>query len=97
MQSGTYWVINRQWEKITADILETRGGYGPPTLGFSEQAPPAALVTLEVGKKEGTATKDRMLLFSFPWEHTYFAAATAKCSRHCLHMPDHCHFPGPCN
>ena len=26
------------------------------------------------------------------------AAATAKCSRHCLNLPEaHYHFPGPCN
>ena len=32
------------------------------------------------GKKEGTATKHHTLLLSLSWEHTYPAAATAKCS-----------------
>ena len=54
-------------------------------------------VTSEVGKEEGTAIEHHLLLLSLPWEHTHPAAATAKCSRHCLHTPYHCYFPGNCN
>ena len=70
---------------------------GLPPLGVCEQAPPAAPVTSEVGKKEGTETEHHPLMLSHPWKHTHPAAATAKCSRQCPPVLDHYHFPGPCN
>ena len=76
--------------------LKHQRGHGLPPLGVCEQAPFVAPVTSEVCREESAATKHQPLLLSLPWEHTCSAAATAKCSRRCLHIPDHCHFPGPC-
>ena len=48
-------------------------------LGVCEQAPPGPQshhLPLEVGKEEGTATRNHPLLLSLPWEHTGPAAAT---------------------
>ena len=64
--------------------------------GVHEQTPPVAPVASEVSTEEGTATKHHLLLLSLPWsESTCSATATAKYSRHHLHLPEgHCHFPG---
>ena len=43
--------------QTTAIILGTKWGHCLPTQGVCEQSPPAAPVTSEVGKKEGTATE----------------------------------------
>ena len=83
--------------QATAGISDTRGGHGQPPLGVYEQAPPLTPVTSESSKEEGTATKHHPLWLSVAWECTHPAAATAKDSWHHLHLPDHCHFPGPCN
>ena len=51
---STMWhlLCDLQWQgRTTAIISDTRGGHGPPTLGVCEQAPPAAPVTSEFGKK----------------------------------------------
>ena len=77
--------------------LRNQRGCSLPPLGICEQAPPIAPITSEVSKGEGTATMHHPLLLSLPWEHTCPASATAKCSGPHLHMPDHCHIPGPCN
>ena len=80
-----------------SSYLRNQRGCGLPPLGMCEQASPGAPVTSEVVKKKGTATKHHPCLVSHPWEHTHPAAATAKVSGQRPHMPDHCHFPGPCN
>ena len=79
--------------------LREQRGHGSPPVGVSEQAPTVAPVTSEATKEEGTTTEHHLLLLSQPWEHIRSAAATAtaKCSGHQLHMPDHCPFPGACN
>ena len=46
--------------------LRNKRGSGLPLLGVYEQAPPAAPVTSEVSKKEGSATKHHLLFFSLP-------------------------------
>ena len=76
-------------------ISNTRDGCGPPPLGVWDGAPPVAQVTSEVGKEEGTETKNHPLLLSLPWECTCPAAATTKCSGCRRHLPDHCHCQGP--
>ena len=97
MQRGASCMVYRQQGQTTVVISDARGGQGPPPQGVREQAPPEGPVTSEVSKEEGTATKLHSLL-SLPWECTHPAAATAKCSGCCLHLPeDHCHFPVPCN
>ena len=45
-------------------ISESRGVPGLPPVGVHEQAPPAAPVTSEVGREEGTANKHDLLLLS---------------------------------
>ena len=67
----------------------------PTTARVCEEVPPAAPVTTEISKKEGTATEHPLLLLSLPWEHTCLAAASAKCSWQCPCMLDHYHYPGP--
>ena len=53
-------------------------GHGLLPVGVPEQASPAVPIT-----SEGvTAIKHKLLFFSFPWELTHPAAATAKCSGH---------------
>jgi len=60
----------------TAVISDFRGGCGLPPLGVPEQPPLVAPVT----SQEGTVIKHYLLLLSFPWELTYPAAATSRCS-----------------
>ena len=51
-------------ETNTAVISDTRRRHGPPPLGVCEQVPPAALVTSDVSKEEGSATEHHPLLLS---------------------------------
>ena len=54
-----------------------------PPLEACEWAPLVTVITSGAGqkrKKEGTATKPHMLLFSISWKHTHLAAATDKVS-----------------
>ena len=95
---GASCIVYRQQGQTTAVISDSRGGRGLPPLGVHEQSPPVAPVTLEVSTKEGTATEHHLLLLSLPWASTHPAAATARCSRDHLHLPEgHWYFPGPCN
>ena len=63
-----------------SSALRHQRGAWPDTIGVCEQAPPAAPVTTEVSKEEGTATEHHPLLLSVPQEHTRPAAAPARCS-----------------
>ena len=74
-------MIYRWQEQTTEDISEARGRRGFPPLGACEWAPHVTQVTSGDGKKrkkEGTATKQHMVLLSLPWEHNHPTAATAK-------------------
>ena len=76
-------------------ISDSRGGHCLPLLGVCEKPRAAAL---QVATEEDPATEHHLVLLSLPWECTWPAAATAKCSRHILHLPeDNCHFPEPSN
>ena len=91
-------MVYKQWGQTTTVISDSRGGPGPPTLGDHEQVLPVALATSEVSTEEGTANEHHLLLLSLIWECTQPAAATAKHSGHCQHLPKgHCRFTRPCN
>ena len=84
--------------QINIAISDSRGGHGPPLLGFCEQASLVAPVTSELGSEKGTAIKHHPLLHSLPWEFTYPATATGKHSGNCLYLPEgRCNITGPCN
>ena len=100
--------LNRMWHLLCdlqeagtdhhSNHLETREGHGFPPLGAHEEAPLAAPVTSEGTTVENIVTEHHLLLLSLLWEFTRPATATAKCSGHCLNLPEtHWHFPGPCN
>ena len=61
-------MVYRWPENPITDIADCRGECGPPPLRVCEQAPPVALGTSEISKKEGTATEHQLLLLSHPWE-----------------------------
>ena len=78
-------MVYRWWGETTTVISDSRSGCGLPPLGVPEQAPLAAPITTEGTTEKGTAIEHHLLLLSFFWEHTDYAAATAKCSRQCPH------------
>ena len=88
-----------RWQgQTTLLIPDSRGGNGLPPLGVHEQVPLVVLITSEGTTEEDIVTEHHLLLLSLPWELTYPATATAKCSRHCLNLPEaHFDFPGPWN
>ena len=72
----------------TRVISDSRGGHGPPPLGLHEVAPLVDLINSEGTTEEGIATKQHLLLLSFPWELRHPATATAKCYGHHLSLPE---------
>ena len=76
-------MVYRWWGQTTRVITDSRAGHGLLPIGVSEQAPPAVPITTE----EGTAIKHKLLLLSLPWELTYSAVATAKCSGYLEDLP----------
>ena len=67
---------------------DSGGGCGLPPLEVHEQAQLAVRITSEGPTEEDIVTKHHLLLLLLPWEFTHPTSATAKCSEHCLNLPE---------
>ena len=77
---GVSYLVYRWKGKTSTVSSHSRVGHSLPPLGVHEQAPFVATITSEGTTEEVMMAKHHPLLLSLPWELTYPATATAKCS-----------------
>ena len=73
-----------RWRGPTTTVIsDSSSGHGPLSLGNTDQEQLAPPIISEGNTEKEILMEHHLLLLLLPWEHTFPASATAKCSGQC--------------